>query len=243
MSLLDFFRERTMPTNDMRVAEASELPEIRSLRDHMAEVVQARAILASKASEKNIAVQEMNQRVEKRDIARGKLSKRIRDMAAENRLPDRQIPEAEEVSRLDLHIQILQERVNTAEARRSEAERYLNERVAEMEAAWVRVGEAISSKLLEDYRAAALALAAAHATYLALKGHFYYRWRGSAWPFFDKKLALIDPKAITDGARTLLINPLDWEMAKKWPGCARETLQVVEQLRAGVEAAKESSGG
>ncbi|MDR3700601.1 MAG: hypothetical protein P4L56_13240 [Candidatus Sulfopaludibacter sp.] len=236
MNLKSLFRG----AQDIRPENVSvaDVPELAAVRFCIANVVQAREALAIIEAEKEAATAELNERMEKHGTAQSRLADRIKQLAQDNELPDRPIAEMEEVNRFALHVSIRRERVSACEARRKEAAAALDARIREVEEAWAVLGKAISENLLEDYRAAVLALRDAHSKYLALGDHFSKKWNSSLWPFFNRKLAILDPKSTKDGERVLLIDPRFVHLPERWPNCAREVLASIDDLRSEIETAK-----
>lgn len=236
MNLRFLFRGARVSQADS--TSASDVPEVAAVRLSIANIVQARKALSTVEAERDMAVRELNERIEKHGAAHSRLTGRIKQLAQANELPDRQIPEVEEVNRLALHISIRKERVNACEAKRTEAVAGLDTRIREAEAAWGALGAAISQDLLERYRDAIFALRDVHSEYLALRVYFQREWASSIWPFFNPKLAILDPKSTKNGERELLIDPRFIDRQDRWPNCAREALASIDELRLEIETAK-----
>ena len=208
--------------------------EIQAVHDCIAKVTKAREAHALVVGKKDTSVKELNKLMEDRAAVYERLRAREREIAVTGgKLPDEPFPEDAQITRLDRHIRIGQDRVRDWEGKVAESQAGIDALVSEMEESWVAFGAATSDQLLREFRQAALMIRDAQVAYVALTSYFLQSWATSCWKAFDGKLTLVDPMS-----RELMLNPLHAQFPVKWPPAAQMLRKDVDGLRAEVDAVK-----
>lgn len=219
-----------MEREDMKV----DLAEVQAVRASIAGVLQARAAHTVVTGQKDIAVQELRKLEEEAKGAKASLKAREKEIAlAGGEIPDEPFPEEGEVARCARRVRIGQERLHICESKVRSAQEELDTRIRAMEASWSALGAVISTRLLEDFRAAAETLKEAQLAYSSLSTHFYKGWNGAVWKHYQKDLAIIDPVSLV-----LILNPVHAGLENKWPASVQKCRKNMESLRAEIDQAK-----
>jgi hypothetical protein len=208
--------------------------EVQAVHDCIAKVTKAREAHALVVGKKDTSVKELNKLMENRAAVYERLRAREREIAVSGgKLPDEPFPEDTQLTRLDRHIRIGQDRVRDWERKVAESQSGIDALIAEMEESWVALGAATGDQLLKEFRQAALMMRDAQTAYVALTSYFLRSWEASAWKGFDGKLTLVDPMS-----QELILNPLHARLAEKWPPAAQMLRKDVDGLRAEADAVK-----
>jgi hypothetical protein len=210
--------------------------EVLAVRGCIAKVFEARLAHVPVMKQKKFCLRELNQVTGDRANVQTRLAAREKEIALTGgELPDEPFPEDAELTRLNRHVRILQERVRVCEAKERESEAQIAARISEMEQSWCVLGAATSQGLLDGFREAAHALKEVQLRYISLGRYFFHSWNSAVWKSFDKNFAISDP-----GSRSLelILDPLRAQLPAKWPASVTRFLKSMEDLRAEVDAVK-----
>jgi hypothetical protein len=218
-----------------------ELTEVSTVRDCIAKVVKAREAHALVVGQRGVLVQELNQSMEERTAMQAQLAAREKEIAlGGGEIPDEPLPEEAEITRLNRHVRIRQERAKAGESKARESQAGLDAQIRELEAAWIALGAAISDSLLKEFRSAASALKVAHLAYRSLSRYFTQSWNSAAWGGFDARLTIVDPRS-----REFILNPIHpgvlhpsqaGSAEEWWPASVLTFMADVDGLRAEVDS-------
>src|ERR1035438_9270886 len=156
--------------------------EIQAVHDCIAKVTKAREAHALVVGKKDTSVKELNKLMEDRAAVYERLRAREREIAVTGgKLPDEPFPEDAQITRLDRHIRIGQDRVRDWEGKVAESQAGIDPLIAEMEKSWVAFGAAVSDQLVKDFRQAALMMREIGRAHVALAFYFCRSWEASCW--------------------------------------------------------------
>ena len=208
--------------------------EFKAVRERIAKVAKAREAHALVVGRKDASVQELHKLTVERAVVWDRLRARERDIALTGgKMPDEPFPEDAEITRLDRHVRIGEDRVRDGEKKVAESQAGIRALIGELEESWIALGAATSDRLLQTFRQAAFALKDAQQAYLAVAYYFLRSWDAAAWKGFDGKLTVFDPVT-----RELILNPLHGQLPEKWTPGAQTLRKNMDGLRAEVDAVK-----
>jgi hypothetical protein len=208
--------------------------EAQAVRDGIAAVLKAREAHGFVAGQRDISVRELNELTGERAAMQARLTAREKEIAvAGGELPDDPFPEEAEITRLNRHIRIRQERVHVCEGKVRESQERLDSQIRELEESWIALGAATSERLAKRFRDAASELRDTWLEYISLSRHFNTKWNSAVWKFFDPKLTITDPTN-----PELILNPVHAGVPRWWPASVQLLLKAMNDLRAEIDAVK-----